>query len=353
MSHQDALSVLEIRLDDVAANWLSLKKRLKAGADCAAVVKADAYGLGAREVASALYEQSCRHFFVAHFDEAAAVRGVLAEDALIYVLNGPHGASAQDFVHHNFIPVLNSPADAEYWGREAAGKPCVLHIDTGMNRLGLSAHEVAAVDLKPLGLRYVMSHLACADDPAHPLNAGQLSAFKALTGALARPLRLSLANSAGIFLGPDYHFDLARPGCALYGINPAAGPNPMRGVVTLKGKIVQIREIKEAGTVGYGATYKVSPPAKIATVSVGYADGYLRSLTGRGHVFIGKTKCPVIGRVSMDTIVVDATNADASSGYAEIIGGQQPVDEVAAQAGTIGYEILTSLGKRYKRVYTT
>lgn len=353
INHTDALSVLHIHLDEIAANWLSLKKRLKAGADCAAVVKADAYGLGAAQVARTLYEQGCRHFFVAHVDEAMTVRASLEKDALIYVLNGPHGANAGDFLHHNFIPVLNSPSDAEYWSKNAAGAACILHIDTGMNRLGLSAHEVASVDLKQLGLRYVMSHLACGDEPSHPLNAKQLSSFKNLTSALGRPLRLSLANSAGIFLGPDYHFDLARPGCALYGINPTAGVNPMRGVVTLKAKILQIREIKEVGTAGYGATYKVAPPAKTATVSVGYADGYLRSLTGAGHVFIGSKKCPVIGRVSMDTIIVDVTGVDTSGGYAEIIGGHQSVDEVAAQAGTIGYEILTSLGKRYKRVYTS
>lgn len=347
------LSTLEVHLDAVAHNWLLLKKKLEKGTDCAAVVKADAYGLGAREVSKALYDQGCRHFFVAHFDEAVDVRQSTAQDALVYVLNGPNGASAKDYLHHGFIPLLNTHGDIEYWKKSAADKPCVLHIDTGMNRLGLSAHEAEATDLKGLDIRYLMSHLACADEPPHPKNAEQLTLFKKLSAGMSRPLRLSLANSAGIFLGHDYHFDLARPGCALYGLNPAQGVNPMRGVITLKARILQIREITKVETVGYGATYKTTPPALCATISLGYADGYLRSLSGKGAVYINGRKCPVAGRVSMDTIVVDVSGIGDVGDYAEIIGPHQSADEVAAQAGTIGYEILTSLGKRHKRVYTS
>lgn len=356
--YEDPLSVLEIDLAAIAENWLGLKKRLKPGADCAAVVKADAYGLGAKEVSRALHEHGCRHFFVAHFEEALALRGTLPADALLYVLNGPWGAQPKDFIRHGFIPVLNSYNDIEHWSKEALKQPCLLHIDTGMNRLGLGAKEILLLAekrnvLEVLNIRYVMSHLACADQPSQAMNAVQLALFEKLSAALNRPLRLSLANSAGIFLGERFHFDLARPGCALYGINPGQGPNPMRAVVTVQARILQIMEIDVPGTVGYGATYKIAPPAKTATISVGYADGYLRSLTGAGAVYIHGERCPVIGRVSMDTIIADVTHVKSPGAYAEIIGEHQTVDDVAGQAGTIGYEILTSLGKRYKRIYKT
>ncbi|TAL34087.1 MAG: alanine racemase [Alphaproteobacteria bacterium] len=360
------LSTLEIHLDAIARNYLLLKKKLKSGADCAAVVKADAYGLGAGPVSRALFDQGCRHFFVAHFGEAAVLRHALPEkDAIIYVLNGPWGAEAKAFIEGNFVPVLNSLDDLNYWSGvcKAGNKrhPALLHVDTGMSRLGLSAREATRLfsdktALQALDIRYIMSHLACADEPKHPHNNAQLTLLRTLTKALPTPSRLSFANSAGIFLGPDYHFDLARPGCALYGIKPFnEGENPMQGTVTLKGRILQTRLIDISSTVGYGASYRVVPPANCATVSVGYADGYLRSLTGRGAVVIGEKKCPVIGRVSMDTIIVDTTTLSVqprAGDWAEIIGPGQTVDEVAEQAGTIGYEILTSLGKRYQRSYT-
>ena len=340
------LSVLDVHLDKVAQNYLSFRKRLKQGADCAAVVKADAYGLGAAEVSRALFDQECRHFFVAHFDEAQAVRAAVPEkDAVIYVLNGPFGATAREFAAGGFVPVLNSPGDIAYWADFAKNsgqkQPAIIHIDTGMNRLGLSSGEAAALAadtgvLKPLDIRYVMSHLACGDEPSHPMNGEQLERFRELAQALGLPLRLSFANSAGILLGPDYHFDLVRPGCGLYGIHPQSeGENPMAGAVTLKARIVQTRGIDISSTIGYGAAYRAASPVNCATVSAGYADGYLRSLTGRGKVFIGGIACPVLGRVSMDSIVVDTTALTAKP-----------------QAGTIGYEILTSLGKRYRRQYT-
>ncbi|HYD18472.1 MAG TPA: alanine racemase [Patescibacteria group bacterium] len=356
------LSVLEIHLDKVAANYLRFRKMLKQGSDCAAVVKADGYGLGAQQVARALFAQECRHFFVAHFDEGVAVRTVLPKEAVIYVLNGPYGGHPQDFTAQGLIPVLNSLDDIVYWGGYSAvsgrRQPAVIHIDTGMNRLGLCAKDVTELTrpmLQPIDIRYVMSHLSCADEPNHPMNALQLSAFRQLSEALGMPFRLSLANSAGILLGPDYHFDLARPGCGLYGINPAAGANPMDGVVTLSARIVETRFIDISSPVGYGASYTAASPAHCATISVGYADGYLRSLTGRGKVVIDGEKCPVIGRVSMDSIIVDTSllpRQPEQGEWAEIIGPRQTVDEVAAQAGTIGYEILTSLGRRYRREYT-
>lgn len=355
------LSILEVHLDRVCRNYLFLKKKLKSGTDCAAVVKADAYGLGAVPVAKALYDQGCRHFFVAHVGEGMIVREALPEkDALIYVLNGPWGASAEEFLRARLVPVLNTLGDIEYWKSAETKRPALIQIDTGMNRLGLSSPDVQKLcdqknRLDALDLRFVMSHLACADEPAHPKNREQLALFEKLAATLDRPLRLSFANSAGIFLGPDYHFDMARPGCALYGINPVEGiENPMLGAVTLKSRILQIRDVEAAGTAGYGASYKISPPAKCATISVGYADGYFRSFTGRGFVYIGSEKCPVIGRVSMDTIIVDITKlktAVTEGDFAEIIGAHHTVDDAAKEAGTIGYEILTALGKRYQRLY--
>jgi alanine racemase len=232
-----------------------------------------------------------------------------------------------------------------------------------MNRLGLSLKDMDAPDLRDLlarvELRYVMSHLATADDPAQPMNAAQLARLRGAVAALGRPVRVSFANSAGILLGPDYHFDLARPGCGLYGINPAAGPNPMQGVVLLRARILQIRAVAAGETIGYGASYTV-PKAEnngiktYATLALGYADGFLRSLAGRGHVVIGGVACPLAGRVSMDSVVADISALPvppAAGDWAEIIGPHQPVDAVAAMAGTIGYEILTSLGRRYHRIY--
>lgn len=376
-------SRLVVDLDALARNWLLLKKKLQNGADCAGVVKADAYGLGAEAVSRTLFAQGCRHFFVAQWEEALAVQRALADSAksfpysptagagvivdapTIYMLEGPRGAAETDLIASGFVPVLNSLPDIFYWSAAAAktGRrlAAVIHLDTGMNRLGLTAAEVASLAndhrdiFKALDIRYVMSHLACADEPAHPMNAAQLDSFHKLTAALGQPLRYSFANSGGIFLGTDYHFDLARPGCALYGINPTGqAQNPMLPVVTFEARILQTRIIDSSGTVGYGASYRVSPPAKCATVSIGYADGYLRSLTGSGHVYVKGEKCPVIGRVSMDSVVIDITQAraDIQPGDAvEILGPNRLVDDVAAEAGTIGYEILTGLGRRTPRTY--
>lgn len=358
-----ALSVLDVDLDAIAENYLILKKKLNAGCDCAAVVKADGYGLGAVPVAQALFAQGCRHFFVATAAEGLALRPGLPPSALLYVLNGPWGATHSDFTAAGLVPVLNTPEDIAYWTRAAQTQgrrlSALVQIDTGMNRLGLSAADAVemleADFFKTLDIRCVMSHLACADDPAHPKNGEQLALFLAAAARLPTPCRLSLSNSAGIFLGPEYHFDLARPGCGLYGISPlSVGENPLRNPVRLRARILQTRRIDRLETVGYGATYTVVPPVKCATISAGYADGYLRCLSGRGHVFIHGEKCPVIGRVSMDTIMADVTDLkrECQAGdWAEIIGPHQTADAVAAQAGTIGYEILTSLGARYERNY--
>jgi alanine racemase len=361
------LSVLEIHLDRIARNYLLLQKKLIRGADCAAVVKADCYGLGVRDVVPELYKANCRHFYVAYASEGLAVRETLkGQEAQVYAFHGADGIPTAALLENNIIPVLNSLGDIEQWSafaRQTGRKlPAVIHLDTGMNRLGLSATEVAQLKntldvLKPLDVRYIMSHLACSDEPDHPKNQEQLATFKKFTAQLGLPCRLSFANSGGIFLGDEYHFDQARPGCSIYGVMPHAGlENPMLGVITLKGRILQTREIAAGETVGYGACYKASSPVKLATISVGYADGILRCLGEKGMVVIGGQKCPIAGRVSMDTIIVDVTAVKTpvkAGDWAEMLGPHQTVDDLAVQAGTNGDEILTSLGKRYKRVYTT
>jgi alanine racemase len=277
-------------------------------------------------------------------------------EASIYVLNGPWGASADDFVHHGFIPVLNGPADIAYWSL-GEKKPAVLHIDTGMSRLGLTPEQAERlagdrVQLRNIDVRYIMSHLACGDESQHPKNAEQLALFKRLTAALEIPARDSFANSAGIMLGPDYHFDLVRPGCGLYGINPAAGPNPVRGVASLRARIVQVRDVPAGETVGYSQGYKAERPTRVATCGAGYADGVLRSYSPKGQVFIAGEMRPIIGRVSMDVLAVDVTGLDVKAGdLVEIFGANRLIDDAAAAAGTISYELLTSITPRVPRVY--
>ena len=335
-----------------------------APAGCAAVVKADAYGLGAEPVAAALHAAGCRRFFVATVDEGIGLRQTLPADAVIYLLNGLMGSDTAAAIDDAALtPVLNSPAEIERWGAHArahGGRRAVLALDTGMCRLGLSPSEARAVADRPerlagLSLDYVMSHLACSDERDHPLNETQRRLFDELRAALP-PAPASFANSGGIFLGPAYHYDLARPGAALYGISRAVGaPEPMKQVVVLKGKILQIRVVDSESSVGYGATCRVASGSRLATVAAGYADGYLRSLGNSGHGYIGDVRVPVAGRVSMDLLVFDISElpdgAAMPGDSVELLNDRQTVDDLADEAGTIGYEILTSLGSRYARRY--
>ena len=357
--------VLTIDLDAIVRNYRMLGERV-APAGCAAVVKADAYGLGAERVAPALAAAGCARFFVADLNEGLGLRKLLP-DADIAVFYGPAKGEVELFAHAELCPVLNEPDQIERWrqaGGETALPPAWLHVDTGMNRLGLSASETARLveepdRLKGIALAGMISHLACADDPDHPMNAEQKTRFRAaheLLSTAIGPLETSFANSSGIFLGVDYHGDLARPGAALYGVNPTPNlSNSMEQVFQLQGKIVQLREIDRDGTVGYGATRRVTRGERIATVAVGYADGYLRSLSDRAAGFIGPTRIPLVGRVSMDLLSFDVSAlppADAAPGtLVTLIGAEHPVDNLAAEAGTIGYEILTALGARYARRY--
>ncbi|MFT3972821.1 MAG: alanine racemase [Amaricoccus sp.] len=351
---------LEIDLAAIRANYRALRERLGA-VDCAAVVKADAYGLGAATVAPTLAAEGATTFFVAHLDEAIALRWAVPM-AEIFVLNGLVPGAEAEFVASRIRPVLNSLGQVDAWS--AAGRrvgkplPAAIQLDSGMSRLGLPEAELAVVAEEPgrldgVALRLVMSHLACAERQDDPMNRAQRARFEAGRRRLPAAAA-SLANSSGIFLGSDFHFDLARPGAALYGLNPiAGGENPMRPVVRLFARIVQVREIAAGARVGYGGTFTAGRPTRIATVAVGYADGYLRSLSRTATAHFGGRPVPLVGMVSMDTATFDVTEApDAvEGGLIELIGAQQPVDTLAAEAGTIGYEMLTSLGHRYARTY--
>ena len=352
-------AVLDIDLGAIVANWRLLAQKA-AGAECAAVVKADAYGLGAAPVARALMTAGCRRFFVASLDEGIALRHALGAGPEIAVLNGPFPGTEGEFAAHKLIPVLNEPGQIGRWaGSRPAegGTTAILHVDTGMSRLGLTAAEFAALlDHQPaIRWRAVISHLACADEPVHPLNETQRARFAAAAVRL-HGVPASLAASSGIFLGPAYHFDLVRPGAALYGVNPLPGQrNPMQPVVRLAAKIVQIRQIDRGQSVGYGAAHVMPMPGRVATAAVGYADGWPRSLSHRGCGYIAGTRVPVLGRVSMDLVTFDvsaiAPDLACPGTMVELLGPDYGVDEAAANAGTIGYEILTGLGRRYHRIY--
>lgn len=353
---------LTIDLDAIAANWRALRDRA-APAECAAVVKADAYGLGIRQVAPALERAGCRTFFVAHLAEGVALRRVLAPDRTVFVLNGIPPGTASVFVRHDLLPVLNSLGQIAEWRAAAieAGRPlpASVQIDTGMSRFGLSPHEVSALAGRPDGLagieiRLVMSHLGCADTPDHPANEEQLASFERLASLLP-PAPRSLAASSGIFLDSRYHLDLVRPGVALYGVPPTMQrPNPMRPVVRLQARVVQTRRIQTGDWVGYGAMFRATRLTDVATVAIGYADGFLRA-SGGGVASLpdGGPMLPIIGRISMDSLAIDVTGVPADKVrdgmLLDLIGPHRPLEDAADAAGTIGYELLTSLGNRYHR----
>jgi alanine racemase len=356
-------AVLEIDLAGITANWRLLRERV-APASCAAVVKADAYGLGAEPVSTALAIAGCRRFFVATLGEAIALREALPEICEIAVLNGPVAGSAEEFAEYRLIPVLNDPGQIAQWralGTRRGAFPAMLQIDTGMARLGLTPREFDRfVETLPdhygtISWRALLSHLACADTPDHPMNEVQRARFAAAHARLPS-WPASLAASSGIFLDPWFHFDFVRPGAALYGVNPQPGtPNPMRQIVRLAGRILQIREVDEGQPVGYGATHVMATAGMLATVAVGYGDGWLRSASHRGVGEIGGRRVPVVGRISMDLVVFDVSGVDPSlarpGGFIELLGRTHGVDAAAGEAGTIGYELLTALGRRYHRVY--
>lgn len=345
---------LDIDLAAVVANWRTLAAR-HAGAT-AGVVKADAYGLGAARVAPALAAAGCRHFFVAHLAEAIALRPLIG-DAFLAVLNGPVPGAEPAYRAHAITPVLGDLASLARW-RDSGGGPAILHVDTGMSRLGLDEADWSALQATPslrdgVPLAYVMTHLVSSEDPADPINETQQSRFAAIAAALPG-VPTSFANSSGLFLD-GCASDLARPGAALYGINPTpSAPNPMRPTVRLRARVLQIRAIPPGEPVGYNATWRATRPTRIATAGIGYADGYPRSLSNRGAAFFDGARLPLVGRVSMDLTTFDATDVPglAPGDWLDLIGPDLPVDAVAEAAGTNDYEILTRLGPRYVRTYT-
>ena len=361
-----ATGVITVDLDAIVANWRKLEKAA-VPAECAAVIKADAYGCGVDPVARALAAAGCKTFFVATVDEARAARAAMPS-ATIYALDGIFQNCGDAFAKIDCKPVIGDLNELAEWDvfcrRSGWAGGAAIHIDTGMNRLGLTINEaqgiVPRINAGDHGITLVMSHLACAEALNHPLNAKQLATFREIV-SLFTGVPASLSNSSGIFLSPQFQFDLVRPGAALYGINPTPeADNPMQPVVDLKARIVRIRNVERGDSVGYGGTWTARRPTRLAIVSAGYADGYFRAAgsndgTRGADVVVAGKRCPIAGRVSMDLIAVDITdlekNAVRRGHMATLIGEGITVDELAHHFGTIGYEVLTSLGPRYARVY--
>ncbi len=366
-SEPDTAGLLTIDLSAIVTNWRELKMRAEP-AECAAVVKADAYGCGIEPVGAALSKAGCETFFVAHLAEARRLRSV-GPGATIYVLNGLMPGTAPAYADGHFRPVLGSLGDLADWESFVTANDwrggAALHIDTGMNRLGLRMQEAAAIAprvARTHGLvTLVMSHFASSEVPDHPLNAKQMGLFGEVR-AMFPNTPASLANSSGIFLGPDAHHDLVRPGVALYGANPTPGHiNLMRAAVQLQGRVIQVRVVEQGETVGYNGTWTAKRPSRIAVIGVGYADGYLRAASvtdtkAGAEAIVAGHRCALAGRVSMDLLTVDVTDLPETQprrgDLVTLLGEDITVDDLASHADTIGYEVLTSLGRRYRRVYT-
>jgi len=362
-----AAAKLVIDLDAIIANWRQLSA-IAAPASCGAVVKADAYGLGAIHVVRALLRAGCREFFVALVDEGVqlweALKSEWPANARVYVLHGPLPGAEATCLSYGLTPVLNSLDQVERWKRLAQyhgrALPAAIQVDTGMARLGLSPSDLDRFQEQPSRLdgittTFLMSHLVSAEEVDHPINQLQLNRFNAARKRFS-PAPACLANSSGIFLGPGFHFDLVRPGAALYGVAPTAGQaNPMRPVIRVKASLIQCRDVPSGEGVGYNHTWSAPRPSRIATVSVGYADGYLRSASNRAKLRLNGLDVPVVGRVSMDTVTVDVSEIDPDhlvpGTLFDVIDDVQDINALALQAGTNAYEILTSLGARYHREY--
>jgi alanine racemase len=339
---------LTIDLAAVAENWRALDALSGSHVETAAVVKADCYGLGLSHVAPALAAAGARSFFVAVAEEGMSLRRVLGEGPDIYVFSGHMSGDTLRLTQSGLIPLLNSPEQVARHFSDAAGHPFGVQLDTGMNRLGMESGDWRALsgELMAAGPRLVMSHLACADEPEHPMNAQQLHTFREMTDGIAH--RRALSATGGIFLGPEYHFDLTRPGIGLYGGLPF---ETAASVVRLDAPVIQTRIVRPFETVGYGNTWTAKVESCIATIAAGYADGLIRAMGPNARVWAESVPCPVVGRVSMDLITVDVSHLEDVPDRLTILGPEQSVDDLAEAAGTIGYEILTSLGARYGRRY--
>ncbi len=363
----DARAVLRIDLAALRANYARLNQEA-GSAECAGVIKADAYGLGLEQIARALTDEGCRTFFVATLEEGRRTRAI-QPGAAIYILDGLLPGAEAHYAGFDLRPVLSSEPELRDWATycTAIGRhlPAAVQLDTGMNRLGLRADEVVRVAaesalFKAFKMTLMMSHLACADEPGNAMNEAQRVLFDQLRAKL-QPAPASLSNSGGTFLGPKFHYDLVRPGIAVYGGRAfEGGENPMRPVVSLSARILQLRDISPGEVVGYGATFKANRPSRMATIACGYADGFLRALSGpSGHPgpvgYIGSYPVPVVGRVSMDLITVDVTDVPVDlavrGNWVEVVGGRVTLDDLTDRAGTIGYELLARLSKRVHRIY--
>ncbi len=351
---------LTINLERVRKNFVIFSDSVGPDCDVAPVVKADAYGLGMKEIAAVLHEEGAKRFFVASPAEGVALRGALKEPE-IAILNGFYKGYEEDYRAYDLLPVLNSLEEIVRYRDALPGGRGYLHFDTGMNRLGLGADETEILledmgALDGLDVACVMSHFACADEADHPMNRAQYEKFAKIAQRFP-DARKSLANSSGVFRSSDYHFDMIRPGRGLYGLNPTPEKeNPMRDVIGLNVKILQVREAQKDETVGYNATYRFDKKTKLASVALGYADGFFVTLSGKGQLFWRGIALPVVGRVSMDLVSVDLSAVPEADmpvvgDELEVIGPNQSVDALADSAGTIGYEVLTALGARYERVY--
>jgi alanine racemase len=363
---------LTVDLTALTENWKDMARR-SGSARAAAVVKADAYGTGIEDAGEALYMAGARDFFVATVDEGVTLR-LYAPDARIFVLAGIWPGTERRFFENDLVPVISSEEQLAFWMAvlsEYGDYPCALHVDTGFNRLGLAMDEAIALadDVsRPASFApvLVMSHLACSDDPSSPINRLQLESFRRVSAAY-EGIDSSLAASGGIFLGSDYHFDLTRPGISMYGGEAVSGmANPMRPVVTAEARIIQVRTANAGQSVSYGHSVQLKRDSRLAIVSVGYADGYMRSQSSTGvplrqsvpqggQAFVAGRTVPIAGRISMDMTIFDVTdlpeNAVRAGDYVELFGKNVAVDDVARAAGTIGYEILTSIGLRHERRY--
>jgi alanine racemase len=365
LRHPEANGILTVDLDALTANWRLLASK-SVPAECAAVVKADAYGCGIEPVTRALSSAGCKTFFVATLDEARVVRKA-APTAVIYVLDGFFSHTGRIFVELECRPVIGDIGELAEWDafcrHRGVNHGAALHVDTGMNRLGLSIAEAQAliprIEQGNHGINLVMSHLACAELLDHPLNPRQASTFREVARHFSG-VTASLSNSSGIFLGPSYMFDMVRPGAALYGVNPTPeADSPMKPVVDVKARIVQVRPVERGETVGYGATWTARRQTKLAILAAGYADGYFRAAGGvdgvrSAEVIIGGKRCPIAGRISMDLMAVDVTDLPKPprrGDLATLVGDGITVDALSQHFGTIGYEVLTALGSRYARVY--
>ncbi len=362
----EAGGILTIDLAAIHANYRLLAGRVVPG-ECAAVVKGDAYGCGIDQVSAALSRAGCKTFFVANLTEARRVRAQ-AREAVIYVLNGFSSTSSQAFVDISARPVISSSVELAEWDNFISGSKwtggAALHVDTGMNRLGLTTEEAAAVasrlQSENHGITLVMSHFACADRPENPLNDRQIRQFREIR-SMFRGVTASLANSSGLFVDPSAYCDMVRPGVALYGVNPTPGKrNAMRPVIDLKARIIQVRTVPRGATVGYDGAWTAKRASRIAIVAAGYGDGIFRAAAatdgnpGR-EVIVADRRCRIVGRISMDLLAVDVTDTPEGTvrrgDLVTLIGGELSLDEVGIAAGTIGYEVLTNLGRRYHRIW--